>query len=434
MSSTSTNSTKPVSTWYCAQLGRKDHYAVPRALHAAGALGGFMTDFWAGKVTKGVAGLLPGKSWRVVESRFHPDLPANRVTSWNLRALIWEARLRQMTKQGGVTGRYLGYCQVGSRFAQTVARSLKSRRLTPENTVFFGFDTASLEVMEMLKERGIPCILYQIDPCRVEIETVRAEQRVWPGWEDSPLDVPEAFFTRHQKEWAIADRVVVSSEFTRAGLIQQGVSGDKIAVIPLSFELPDDRKEIDPEKKPARTQKIFSQFTRENPLRVLYLGQVMLRKGIQYLVQAAELLRDFPVVFDIVGSIQISRQAVSSAPPNVTFHGRVTQNKILGCYRNAHVFVLPTLSDNFAITQVEAMANGLPVIATPNCGAVVTEGVDGFIVPPRDPKALASAIHRYLEEPDTLEQQRQAALQKSKLFALEKFGSSLLYLGRQICS
>jgi glycosyltransferase involved in cell wall biosynthesis len=55
---------------------------------------------------------------------------------------------------------------------------------------------------------------------------------------------------------------------------------------------------------------------------------------------------------------------------------------------------LPTISDGFAITQLEAMAHGLPVITTPNCGQVVTDGVDGFIVPVRDSQALADAIAR----------------------------------------
>lgn len=426
------NATRPTSTWFCAQLGRKDHYAVPRALHAAGALDSFMTDFWSGPVTQGLAKLLPGKLWRTVGARCRPEIPANQVTSWNLQACLWESRLRHMAKQGGVTGRYLGYCEVGRRFAQAVTRAMKARRTLPENSVFYGFDTESLEAMEYLKQRGVRCILFQIDPCRVEIEMVQAEQKVWPGWEDQRLDVPEEFFFRHRNEWAIADRVVVPSEFCRMGLIQQGVPEAKTVVIPLSFEIPDAIKQGSSEGTEAPLRKMPAHFTHENPLRVLFLGQVMLRKGIQYLVRAAESIQDCPVVFDIVGPIRISAKAVSSAPTNVIFHGRVTSDQINGWYRRAHVFVLPTLSDSFAITQIEAMANGLPVIATPNCGTVVSDGRDGFIVPPRDPEALAHAIRRYLEEPVLLESHHLATLQKSKQFSLERFGTNLLALGQQI--
>ena len=421
-------------SWFCAQLGRKDHYAVPRVLHAASMLDGLMTDFWAGPITRCVAELIPGKLGHSIGARCHPDIPFNLVKSWNLRALAWEARLRTMVWREGVKGRYLGYCEVGKRFAQAVTRCMKARRSLRENILFYGFDTASLEVMEHLKERGVICVLYQIDPCRVEVETVQDEQRAWPGWQDEPFDVPEEFFVRHQDEWAIADRVVVSSEFCRAGLMQQGVPGDKIVVIPLGFELPAGRNG-DPTEGTTALQRIMPKsFTRENPLRVLFLGQVMLRKGIQHLVEAAKLLQHEPVHFDVVGSIHISAKAVSSSPPNVAFHGRVAQGEISIWYRSAHVFVLPTLSDSFAITQIEAMANGLPVISTPNCGAVVTDGADGFIVPPRDPHSLAHAIHRYLEEPECIEKQHCAALYKSKQFALERFGTSLLALGRQLHS
>lgn len=415
-----------IRNWFCAQMGAREHYAIPRALFAAGVLGGLMTDFWAGKVTRGLGRLSSNKSVRSLAARRHQELPSRLVKSWNLRAFVWEARLRRMAHRGGVTGRYLGYCEVGRRFAGAVAGLLEGRNRMPEDSVYFGYDTCSLEVMEHLKRRGIPCIVDQIDPCRVEIETVRAEQLAWPGWEEEPLEVPEEFYERHREEWSIADRVMVNSDFTRQALVEQGVPGDKIAIVPLSLETSDSKTDS------HGLRNTHPQFSRAAPLRILFLGQVMLRKGIQYLVQAAEFLRDSPVIFDVVGPIQISKSAVASAPANVIFHGRVTRDETDDWYRNADVFVLPTLSDGFAITQLEAMANGLPVIATPNCGAVVTDGVDGFVVPPRDSKALSRAICRYLEEPACLANQHRAALVKSKQFSLPRIGSALLRLGQEL--
>ena len=74
--------------------------------------------------------------------------------------------------------------------------------------------------------------------------------------------------------------------------------------------------------------------------------------------------------------------------------GRVTRDQLSAIYRRAHVFVLPTISDGFAVTQLEAMAHGLPVVTTRNCGEVVTDGVDGLLVPARDSQALADALAR----------------------------------------
>jgi glycosyltransferase involved in cell wall biosynthesis len=116
------------------------------------------------------------------------------------------------------------------------------------------------------------------------------------------------------------------------------------------------------------------------------------------------------------------------------FHGRATRDEICRWYRSAHLFVLPTLSDGFAITQIEAMANGLPVIATPNCGSVVSDGVDGFLVPSRDPESLARVIRRYLENPECLESHHRAALRKSKQFSLQRVGTALLALEKNLHS
>jgi glycosyltransferase involved in cell wall biosynthesis len=173
-------------------------------------------------------------------------------------------------------------------------------------------------------------------------------------------------------------------------------------------------------------------FSASSPLRVLFLGQVILRKGIQYLVEAAKLLHDEPVHFDVVGPVGISDDAVKSAPCNVTFHGRTNRDHASVWYQNADLFVLPTLSDGFALTQLEAMAHGLPVIATPNCGEVVTNAVDGFIVATRDAAGLAKAINCYLLDPRLLKAHQAAAQKKIGQFTLARLGENLTALQTEL--
>jgi glycosyltransferase involved in cell wall biosynthesis len=402
-------------------MGGREHYAIPRALHATGDLRLCLTEFYAGNLTRALGRRFSAKPIRALAARNHADLPTGVVKSWNLRSLGWEATLRRMARQG-VTERYLGYCEVGKRFTEAAIRYLRALPDLPEDGLFFGYDTASLEIMEFLKQRGFHCVLDQIDPCRVEVELVKAEQKLWPGWEDSVLDVPEEFYARHQQEWALADRVMVNSDWSRQALVQQGVPPEKLVVVPLCYER---------EKRPGDEAETRSEITRQSrsfkrdPLRVLFLGQVMLRKGIQYLMEAARLMQSENVRFDVVGPIHVSAKAVADAPPNLVFHGRATRDRITDWYRRADVFVLPTLSDGFAITQIEAMAHGLPVISTPNCGAVVAAGVDGFVVPPRDSEALANAIRRYLENPDLWGSQGRAALNKSGQFSLSSVAEHL---------
>jgi glycosyltransferase involved in cell wall biosynthesis len=229
--------------------------------------------------------------------------------------------------------------------------------------------------------------------------------------------VPAAYFARREREWSLADRIVVNSRWSFDALVAQGVPAKKLFIIPLCYEPGEENA-----KAEGRKQKT------ESPLRVLFLGQVILRKGIQYLLQAAKLLEKENIRFDIVGPVGISDEAVRSAPKNVFFHGRATRDQTMDWYRRSDVFVLPTLSDGFALTQLEAMAHGLPVIATPCCGEVVTDGTDGFIVPARDAQALAVIFQCYLARRDLISTQSAAARLKAGQFTSARLAENLTQL------
>jgi glycosyltransferase involved in cell wall biosynthesis len=194
--------------------------------------------------------------------------------------------------------------------------------------------------------------------------------------------------------------------------MKQGVSDEKINVVPLAYESKGHRYEA--KRVPSN-----------RPLRVIWLGTVSLSKGIQYLVEAARELESASVEFSVVGPVQITEKAVSFAPSNMTFHGRVPRDEVDSHYRNADVFVLPTLSDGFAITQLEAMDHGLPVVTTPNCGRVVSNGKDGFVVPPRDSEALAEALLHLAENRNRIYYMSKEALATSATYSLDRVADQL---------
>jgi glycosyltransferase involved in cell wall biosynthesis len=152
---------------------------------------------------------------------------------------------------------------------------------------------------------------------------------------------------------------------------------------------------------------------------------VVLQKGIQYLIAAARLLADRPIRFVVVGHVAISRAAIESAPPAVEFVGRVTRDRAAEEYRAADLFVFPTLSDGFGLTQLEAMVHGLPVIATPNCGAVVDHGRDGLIIPSGDATALAAAIAELADDADRRAEMGRMAVAKARTFSLAALAGRL---------
>jgi len=415
------------SEWICCQIGAREHYAVPRVLQRSGRLRRFYTDFWAGSVVRKLAARTGANLLRSLATRFHPDLGGRQgavVRSWNSRSLLWEKLLR---KKSSAQTPYEGFIEVGSRFARCVREDLKRRQAFSSDSIFFAYDTGALEAMAWCRDRNIKCVLNQMDPNRVEAGLVGEEEKRWPGWAINPLLIPEEYFQRREREWVLADRVVVNSEFCRQALLTQGVPSKKVVVIPLCFEM-------DGRSKDGDANTIISAQSPTAPLRILFLGQVILRKGIQYVLAAAQKLKGENVRFDMVGKIGISAEAVASAPKSVHFHGPSTRDQAAGWYRQADVFVLPTISDGFAITQVEAMAYGLPVVTTASCGDVVSDDVDGFVVPIRDAEALAKTLLRYLTEPGLLRSQQNAALAKAKQFTLERLAGNLLSLEERLLS
>ncbi len=392
-------------------------------------------------------------------------IPDELVCAFPVRSLLWKWRVRRLAAKGRSHEAFL---HTDAAFASAVARCH-----LPQHDVFFGYSYASLEMLAAEKQRGVLTVLDQIDPGAAEFRLVAEEMARFPELAGPPPPFPAAYYERNRREWELADRIIVNSRWSYDALVGEGVNPAKIEIIPLAYEAQSGERGATTGQRDNETtrQKVSSPQSvvsgqwsvvsspqsvvssrsehtenrkSEMPLRVLFLGQVNVRKGIHYLMAAARLLDQNlvaanarrlklegdhpPVQFDIVGPIGISEAAVKSAPGNMTFHGPVSRDCAEQWYERSDVFVLPTLSDGFALTQIEAMAHGLPVIATPNCGEVVSDGVDGFIVPARDAGALAGAIGHYLAEPGLLESQRLAALEKSGQFTLDKLAGCLLGL------
>jgi glycosyltransferase involved in cell wall biosynthesis len=341
---------------------------------------------------------------RALATRFHPDIPSDRVVSFGFAAILDRARQHFIGGRFSPTRRGDAYCRFGKWFAEKTRRHLERLDLDPEIDHFFGYNTNCLETIEMLKERGIFSVVDQVDPGLVEEQMIIEESERWPGWARVPGRLPQSYWDRLLAEWSLADLVLVNSEWSAEALSAQGVARDKIIIVPLAIDL--SRNES---LEPVRA---------ENPLKVLWLGSVILRKGIQYLVQAARKLQKHRIEFLIAGPVGISEKALGSFPANMKILGRVTRDLLSEVYRQAHVFVLPTVSDGFAITQLEAMAHGLPVIATHNCGRVVTDGVDGFILPVRDSEALASRLAQLAANPCLVRTMSANALLKAKQYDL----------------
>ncbi len=394
------SSVTQIPQWTVAQIGAREHYGIPRGFHLAGNLRALHTDMWC---HHGQSLLKRGPAIaRAFSARRHEDIPSQLVYSHNIASL---KRTVFSPRHATRADEYQHHIRVGKWFAESVLRQMQRDGAHANRDRFFSFNTGCLEVLPFLRDHGVFSVVDQIDPARTEEHLVLEEIERWPGWQSKPETIPDVYFERLQAEWDGADLVVVNSEWSRIALIEQGVPGEKIVVVPLSIT-PDQTSHSKPEK-------LCDTIT------ILWLGNVILRKGIQYLIEAAKILQNEKRLrFVIAGPIGISESAVKTAGANVEFVGRVTRDRARDYFAAADIFVLPTVSDGFALTQLEAMASGLPVIATPNCGRVVDEGVNGFIVPARDSQQLADRILRLANDHELLEEMSRNALKRSLDFPL----------------
>ncbi len=197
----------------------------------------------------------------------------------------------------------------------------------------------------------------------------------------------------------ISDQVVAISTHT-CGLIKEVAPGAEVEIVPYGSPVPPPRQVEPLPDDPGRTR------------RVLFVGRLVERKGVVYLIRAIrELHLPFPVALDIVGGgpEEGNLGAIVDALEmrgQVNMLGRVTDQRLAECYRDCDCFVLPAIIDSRGDTEglgvvlIEALSYRKPVIASGVGGIVdiVKDGDTGLAVPEKDPQALAGAITSVLTD------------------------------------
>jgi glycosyltransferase involved in cell wall biosynthesis len=164
-------------------------------------------------------------------------------------------------------------------------------------------------------------------------------------------------------------------------MLRQGVPASKLRLIPLVYEHFHRQTHQPPLPVASATP----------PFQLLFLGTIGLHKGIGRLLEAMRLLERQPVQLMMAGTSSLDPQAWADSN-NIRWLGPVPRSDVGALYQQAHAMILPTLSDGFAITQLEALAHGCPVIASRFCGEVVTPGLNGWLLPSLEPEAIATTI------------------------------------------
>lgn len=162
------------------------------------------------------------------------------------------------------------------------------------------------------------------------------------------------------------------------------------------------------------------------PLRLLFLANLTPLKGLHVLLQAMARPETQGCTLDVVGSLTrdpayakgMQRQATAlGLSSSVHFHGALDGRPLIEQLARAQVLVLPSSYEGYGIAYLEGMAFGLPAVATTAgaAGEIITDGVNGFLIPPDDPVTLAARLTALAGDRELLERMSLAALERYRL-------------------
>ena len=171
---------------------------------------------------------------------------------------------------------------------------------------------------------------------------------------------------------------------------------------------------------------------------ILFVNRLDPRKGFATMVEAFErVARSHPEAILLVAGDGPERGALERLPtslrPRVVMLGSVPHQELPPFHAAAEVFCAPAVGrESFGIVLVEAMAAGLPVVATdiPGYDEVVRDGIDGILVRPRDAAALAEALARVLDDPVLAKRLAEAGRDRARLYSWDRVTDQIedLYL------
>lgn len=266
------------------------------------------------------------------------------------------------------------------------------------------------------KQRGLRCIYdLPIGYWRAAHSIYEEEQAREPEWAPTltgMLDSP-AKLARKDEELRGADLVILASSFTRQTLQFAGSEGKRVEVIPYGA----------PEVVAEPSTTPFGKH-----LRVLFVGGLGQRKGLSYLLKAVEILGR------TIDLTLLGRKTAEACVPLNDATGKhrwipsLPHAAVLQEMRRHDVLVCPSLFEGFGLVILEAMSQGIPVITTPNTAGpdIITDTLDGFIVPIRSAEAIAARLDELANDPARLRAIKNAAWQTAASFAWETYRRNLV--------
>jgi len=384
-------------------------------LERAGLLGEFWTciDYHEGSFSKW---LLPGAIASQLRRRSTPAELARRVHTQPFREFMrlvspklgLERLVRHEVGPFSVDGVY-----------RALDRKVASRLGKKAFTGVYAYEDGAVACFEAAERMGIARlydlpIAYWRTARNLLVEEAEREPE-WAATLTGNSDSPDKN-DRKDAELRLANRVFVASSFTERSLADAPDFKGTVTRITYGAPVP---SSLGPTEGRHRAQ--------NDRLRVLFVGGLSQRKGLSYLFEACRRLEG-AVELTVIGRPAVAGcAALERALASVNWIPSCSHSEVLAAMRAHEVFIFPSLFEGFGLVLLEAMAQGLPVVATPHTAApdLITDGVEGFIIPIRSVDAIIDRLTRLRADPALQAGMGEAARKRAQAYTWEAYGDTL---------
>lgn len=377
-----------------AILGSRMHYAVPKTFYSAGLLDQHYTDF-----------AIPEEKTQFY-STFSPKfasrncgLPSSRLITHT--ALSFKARIKRHFAKNTDLIRNILSTEINKNFTELC---IKSGILDTE--VIYAMKGAALEIFQK-STQNLKVLEQALVTKNTEIKNIQAYIDKY-SIDDDQWDHPqyEIIHQRNIEEIKLADIIIAPSQFVKNDVLKYVPNAD-VRVVPYGVDIK--RSPVDSIQSSNKT--------------ILTVGEVGLRKGSMIVWAAA---RKYPhLKFEMVGPINLPDKLLALKPDNVTLFGSVAKSRVIQHFQSCGAFLLPSLAEGSATVIYEALACGVPVICSEQCGSVINHQVNGWLFDVSDFDNMCLGIEAFTN-PETKREISKRALMLSHEYTVKKYGERLL--------
>lgn len=387
---------------------------------------GLLSEFWTSVYWRRdhmLNCILPGFVSRLLNRRAFPELSRERV-----RCHPWREIGRLVAGRTGPSAAVRH--EVGRLSVDAVYQSLDRKvaaQLHRKTGVLavHAYEDGALATFRAAQQLGMRTIYeLPIGYWRSYQELMSEEAELQPEWAKT-LPGNSDSEDKHSckdEELALANRILVPSQFVRRTLMKAGQLKAPITVLPYGAPPP-----------PAGMVKRTSRGNEK--LKVIFVGSLGQRKGVSYLLQAIKILGS-SVELTLIGKRVGECSVMDAACREHRWISSLPHDEVLREIQRHDVMVFPSLFEGFGLVLLEAMSCGIPVIATPNGAApdLLTDGEDGFLVPIRSAEAIAEKLHLLRLDRERLSAMSEAATCKAAHHSWEYYREQLVKAVRQTLS